>query len=305
MRVAVRVPASSANLGPGYDAFGLALALHARFEAEAADAWTIIVRGEGAEVLSTTSDNAVVRAMHAVATSLDRVLAPCSLMCDNGIPLGRGLGSSAAAVVGGVLLADAFLEAKLPRSRVLELASAVEGHPDNVAAAIFGGFTVSYPGEEGPSCARIEPAAGLAVVVALGDQPLSTGLAREAIPRTVPHDRAAANAAHAALTALGIGLGDAALTRVGLVDRIHEPYRASLVPDLEEVRSALLAAGTDGAVLSGAGPTVVGLVHAENDEAALARAEEIAAVVSTGLVARDRVVALAVDREGAVVEVRP
>jgi homoserine kinase len=293
MRVAVRVPASSANLGPGYDAFGLALALHARFEAEAADAWTIIVRGEGAEVLSTTSDNAVVRAMHAVATSLDRVLAP------------RGLGSSAAAVVGGVLLADAFLEAKLPRSRVLELASAVEGHPDNVAAAIFGGFTVSYPGEEGPSCARIEPAAGLAVVVALGDQPLSTGLAREAIPRTVPHDRAAANAAHAALTALGIGLGDAALTRVGLVDRIHEPYRASLVPDLEEVRSALLAAGTDGAVLSGAGPTVVGLVHAENDEAALARAEEIAAVVSTGLVARDRVVALAVDREGAVVEVRP
>jgi homoserine kinase len=222
--------------------------------------------------------------------------------CHNGIPVGRGLGSSAAAIVGGLVLADALAGGPLGRSRILELAVEIEGHADNVAAALYGGFTVTAP-PPNVTCARIDPARGLAAVVVIGEQPLSTALARQVLPAEVPHADAAANAGAAALVALGIAFGEPDYLVAGLSDRIHESYRALLVPDFDAVKSALAAVAAAPAILSGAGPTMLSLVQGDDDVHALDRARSIADAVRPALaeIGRGRVIALEVDRTGAVV----
>lgn len=267
----VRVPASSANLGPGYDAFGLALALYNDFEAEGAAEWSVEVHGEGAGELRTDKDNEVARAIQRVFTEVGYAGA-ARVRCENAIPVGRGLGSSAAAIVGGLVLGNELAGARLTQERIFELATELEGHPDNVAAALLGGFTVCWSENGRPGVAKIDPAGGLAAVALVSDAALPTAEARRALPPTVTHADAAFTAGRAGLLAAGIALGRADLVRAGAFDRIHEPYREPLIPDITMVRAALLAAGADAAVLSGAGPTVVGLVMAVDDAAALARA---------------------------------
>ncbi len=302
MSVRVRVPASAANLGPGYDAFGLALGLHNEFEAELAPEWRVEVGGEGAGGLATGADNEVARAMARAFAEAGRPELRAEIECHNGIPVGRGLGSSAAAIVGGLVLADALAGGPLGRSRILELAVEIEGHADNVAAALYGGFTVTAP-PPNVTCARIDPARGLAAVVVIGEQPLSTALARQVLPAEVPHADAAANAGAAALVALGIAFGEPDYLVAGLSDRIHESYRALLVPDFDAVKSALAAVAAAPAVLSGAGPTMLSLVQGDDDVHALDRARSIADAVRPALaeIGRGRVIALEVDRTGAVV----
>lgn len=299
----VRVPASSANLGPGYDSFGLALALHNEFEAALADEWLVEIGGEGAARLAAGPDNEVARAMARLFAETGREGQAAELVCHNGIPVGLGLGSSSAAIVGGLVLADALVDARLPGERLLELAAELEGHADNAAAALYGGFTVSSAHDGRLTCARIEPAGGLAVVAVLGETELPTSQSREALPAEVPHADAAANAGAAALLALGIALGEPAYTSAGLHDAIHERYRAGLVADLERVRSLVEAAGIGPAVLSGAGPTVLALVHGADDERALARARTHADELRPLLagIGRSRVLALGIDRLGATV----
>jgi len=301
--VRVRVPASSANLGPGYDSFGLALALHNEFEAALADEWCVEIGGEGAARLAAGPDNEVVRAMARLFAEVGREGQAAELVCHNGIPVGLGLGSSSAAIVGGLVLADALVDSRLPAQRLLELAAELEGHADNAAAALFGGFTVSASADDRLTCARIEPAGGLAVVAVLGESELATSRSRQALPAEVPHADAAANAGAAALLALGIALGDAEYTRAGLRDGIHERYRTALVPDLEQVRSLLAAAGVGPAVLSGAGPTVLALVQDADDDRALSRARGYADDLRPLLagIGRSRVLALGIDRAGATV----
>ncbi len=260
----VRVPATSANLGPGYDAFGLALALYDVFEAEPAELWSIEVWGEGEDVLLTDERNEVARAMRRVFDEVGYSGA-ASVRCENAIPVGRGLGSSAAAIVGGLMLGDLLAGAELTRERIFELATELEGHPDNVAAAVFGGFTLCWNDGSGARAERIEPGSGFAAVIALSDEALPTAEARLALPESVPHGDAAFSAGRAGLLAAGIALGRRDLVSAGLVDRLHEPYRARLIPDMAATREALLSAGATGAVLSGAGPTVLGLVVAEGD----------------------------------------
>lgn len=299
MTARVRVPASSANLGPGYDAFGLALALYDVFEAEHAEDWFLEVIGEGAGELRTDGDNEVARAIRRVFAEVGHVGA-ARIRCENAIPVGRGLGSSAAAIVGGLVLGNELAGAGLTRERLFEFATELEGHPDNVAAALLGGFTLCWSDGERPRTSRIEPAAGLAAVVLVSDATLPTAEARRALPATVTHADAAYTAGRAGLLAAGIALGRADLVRAGASDRIHEPYRETLVPDITQVRAALLAAGADGAVLSGAGPTVVGLVTAPDDDAALGRARELSVLLPAFLGRRAPLV-LAVDREGTAV----
>ena len=273
----VTIPASSANLGPGFDSFGLALALHNRFSAELADEWHVEVVGQGEGRLSSGAENRVARSMARLFAEAGHPGLAASLRCENHIPLGAGLGSSAAAIVGGLLLGDALCGSDLDRETLLALATELEGHPDNVAAALHGGFTVSWVShDDAPRCMRLEPAGGLAAVVVSARTPLATRDARGLLPATVPHADAAFSAGRAGLLVAGIALGDADALAAGLADRIHEPYRAVAVGDLEAVRSALLAAGATGAVLSGAGPTVIGLVGDVDDDSALARAGEIA-----------------------------
>lgn len=296
----VIVPASSANLGPGYDAFGLALALYDTFEAEPAGEWRVDVRGEGEGELNADERNEVVRAILRVFDVVGHPDVPAAhVRCDNGIPVGRGLGSSSAAIVGGLMLGQSLAGVSLGHDRLLQLASELEGHPDNVAAALAGGFTVCWDDGYGQHAERIEPGAGLAAVAVVSDAALATREARRALPATVPHADAAASAGCAGLLAAGIALGRAELIAAGAHDLLHEPYREHLYPDVTGVKASLLQAGADAAVLSGAGPTVIGLVTDLDDGAALARASEVAARFEGRALPGRRAMALAIDRRGA------
>lgn len=302
MGAAVLVPATSANLGPGFDSFGLALLLHNRFEAELAEAWSVDVVGEGAGVLRTDGGNVVAVAMARAFAEAGQPDLKASIGCLNRLPTGSGLGSSSSAIVGGLLLGQQLVGADFGDVRLLELAAELEGHPDNVAAALFGGFTVCWTDDGRARCARFEPARGLAAVVVPAVEELATTVARALLPTEVTHADAAFNVAHAGLLAASIATGRPELFGAALSDRLHEPYRAQAVSDLKQVHDVLLAAGAAGVALSGAGPTVIGLVAGDTDEAALMLAEQVAERAAAGvreLGGRRSPQALGVDRAGA------
>jgi len=302
MGAGVSVPATSANLGPGFDSFGLALDLHNEFEAELADSWVVEIEGEGAGVLESGEGNQVARAMRLAFERCGQPDAAAHVRCINRIPLGNGLGSSSSAIVGGLLLGFRLMGRDADSDRVLELATGIEGHPDNAAAAILGGFTVSWTDAGRPRTARFEPARGLAAVVVVATGELSTSTARAMLPADVPHADAAFNVAHAGLLAASIATGRPELLGSALADRLHEPYRASAVGDLQAVHDALRNAGAAGVALSGAGPTVIGLVAADTDEAAHALAVEVAERAAEGvrdLPTRRAPQAVRIDRQGA------
>lgn len=282
MRAAYRVPATSANLGPGFDSFGIALKLYNKFEAELADAWKIEIEGEGADFLSTDESNQVAVAMHEVFTRMGRPELKAHIRCYNKVPTGNGLGSSSTAVVGGVLLAaDLLVEAgerRLSRDELFVIATELEGHADNVAPAFFGGFTVCWHEEDGtPRYARFEHMSGLAAIVVPGIAEISTREARALLPLEIAHKDAAFNVAHAGLLAASIVAGTPEYLREAFKDRLHQPYRAANISDLDTISDILLEAGCDGVALSGSGPTVIGFVACEGDEAAYQRAIKIAA----------------------------
>jgi homoserine kinase len=299
---AVLVPGTSANLGPGFDSFGLALDVFNRFEAELAPEWHVQVEGEGASVLRTDGKNRVAQAMARAFAEAGRPELRASIGCINHIALGNGLGSSAAAIVGGLMLGEALAEVELGQQRLMELATEMEGHPDNVAAAFVGGFTVCWTDGGRPRFARFQPARGLAAVVVVANGELSTKTARAMLPEAVPHADAAFNVAHAGLLAASIATGRPELLGAALADRLHEPYRASAVSDLKAVHDILRSAGAAGVALSGAGPTVIGLVGADTDEQAHELAERIAERAAEDVRAlgtRRAPAALRVDRAGA------
>lgn len=303
--ITVRVPATSANLGSGYDSFGLALALHntVRASLAAPGAWSITTEGEGAVRVVRAADNLIALAMARLFREAG-VDAGASIECVNGIPFGRGLGSSSAAIVGGLVAGNELAGRPLLPDALFRLAVELEGHPDNVAAALFGGFTVCWSEDGTPLTAHVDPPGGLAAVVVVSDQPLSTRRARAMLPRDVPHVDAAFDAGRAGLLAIGIAAGRRDLIGPGMNDRLHEQYRAVAVTDLEAVRETLIAAGADGAALSGAGPSVIGLVTGEDDADAEARGALVVARASAllkGHTGRRAPQALAIDRRGAVV----
>jgi len=302
MGATVLVPATSANLGPGFDSFGIALDLHNRFEAALAPEWAVEVEGEGAGVLRTDGENVVARSMARVFAEAGRPELRAKVGCLNRVPTGSGLGSSSSAIVGGLLLGEALADIDLGDRHRLELAAEIEGHPDNVAAALFGGFTVCWDDDGHARCARFEPARGLAAVVVPALSELATTVARAMLPEAVPHKDAAFNVAHAGLLAASIATGRPELLGAALEDRLHEPYRAAAVGDLKQVHDILRDAGAAGVALSGAGPTVIGLVAADTDEAAHQVATEVAeraAAPVRALGTRRAPQALRLDRVGA------
>ncbi len=303
MGAAVLVPATSANLGPGFDSFGLALDLHNRFEAELADAWSVEIEGEGAGTLRTDEHNRVAAAMALAFKAAGKPELRARIRCANSIPLGNGLGSSSSAIVGGILLGERLAGVELGEQRLFELAAEIEGHPDNVAAALRGGFTVCWTeAGAGVRAALFQPARGLAAVVVVATGELSTQTARAMLPDAVPHADAAFNVAHAGLLAASIATGRPELLGAALADRLHEPYRASAVADLQAVHDILRDAGAAGVALSGAGPTLIGLVAGDTDELAHALAEEVAQRAADrvrALGTRRAPQALRIDRAGA------
>jgi homoserine kinase len=261
-QVHVRVPATSANLGPGFDALGLALDLVDDLRARVVGSGLQLeVTGPGEE-LPRDEKHLVVRAMRATFARLGGQPDGLELICANRIPHGRGLGSSAAAIVGGVLLARALVvggDDVLPDAQALALASELEGHPDNVAPALLGGLTVAWLDEACAHAIRLECDARVRPVVFVPPFEASTEEARGLLPASVPHSDAAANAARAALLVAALtGAPEHLLAATG--DLLHQQYRAPAMPASAELVATLRKNGLP-AVISGAGPTVLVLAR--------------------------------------------
>lgn len=269
MRAHVRVPATSANLGPGFDALGLALAWYDDLSAvRTRSGLQVEVSGIGATDLPCDEGHLVVRAMDATFAELGEDRGGLTLRCANTIPHGLGLGSSAAAVVAGVLLARALVPdgaRRLDDAAVLGLAARLEGHPDNAAAALLGGFTIAWPEPPGFRAVRLEPARSLRAVVVLPDSTLATATARGLLPETVPHADAAHAAARSALLVHAI-TAEPGLLLAATDDRLHQAYREPAMPQTLALVARLRSAGL-AAVVSGAGPSVLVLGGAELTEA--------------------------------------
>ena len=293
--VRVTAPATSANLGPGFDALGLALGLYDVVEAtlsppRSGPSMRISIEGPGADDLPHDESHLVARAMCAAFDLLGGQPPGVDLRCQNQVPHGRGLGSSAAAIVTGVLAARALTDGgpeRMDDDAALNLAAQLEGHPDNVAPCLLGGFTIAWSQGRDVRAVRLEPHPDVRPVVLIPPVAMSTQAARGLLPDAVPHADASGNAARAAL------LVEALTHRPSLLleatqDRLHQPYRAVAMPDtmalIGELRSRALPA-----VVSGAGPSVLVLTTSE-------RLAEIAA--PDGWATRQ----LAVDGKGTVVE---
>lgn len=268
-RVTVAVPATSANLGPGFDALGVALALHDLVEVRATTgATTVVVEGEGAGEVPTGEDHLVVRAVRAGLEYLGAPQVGLELRCANAIPHGRGLGSSAAAVVAGLVAARALVsepEALEDRS-LLALAVEFEGHPDNAAPALSGSATIAWRDRDGPRAVRLPVVPDLSATVLIPTARLATAAARASLPAHVPHADAAANAASAALLTLALTQRPE-LLMPGTQDRLHQGYRAAVMPDTIELVDRLREAG-HAATVSGAGPSVL-ILHRDTADASI------------------------------------
>jgi homoserine kinase len=272
MRTRVRVPATSANLGSGFDALGLALAWYDEVSAvRSGTGLQVEVTGIGAADVPRDERHLVVRAMDATFAALGEPRGGLVLLCENAIPHGLGLGSSAAAVVAGALLARALVPdgaQLLDDAGVLAIAARLEGHPDNAAAALLGGFTIAWPESSGVCSVRLEPAPSLRAVVLLPDSTLATATARGLLPAAVPHADAAHAAARSALLVHAI-TADPDRLLAATEDRLHQAYREPAMPRTLALVAALRLAGL-AAVVSGAGPSVLVLGGADLTEAAVA-----------------------------------
>lgn len=271
----VRVPATIANLGPGFDSLGVAIQMHLEIEIEPRrDSVDIMVEGEGAETLPQDESNMVIRSMNEFFDHVARRPPGYAVRIKNPIPLASGLGSSAAAVVGGLYAARALTGRAIPQSEIVSLAVQIEGHPDNVMPALVGGLVCCYHGDDGNDLKhlRVEPSNRLVPIVAVPRKGYATRDARKVLPTSVTFDDAHYTAARAALllAALSAGAGSDVLGDA-MRDRLHEPARLELMPETAFVHAALRAAGVPVA-LAGAGPSLV--VIAPRPEAAM-RAEQV------------------------------
>ncbi|HEY3604280.1 MAG TPA: homoserine kinase [Sporichthyaceae bacterium] len=259
--VAVRVPATSANLGPGFDAFGLALGLYDEVTVRAMDfGVSIEILGEGAQTLPRDESHLLVRSARACLDRLGVGHIGLQVSCTNRIPHGRGLGSSSAAIVAGVTAARALVpdgEKLLDDDALLALACELEGHPDNVAACLRGGFTVAWTGGDGPHVISLTPDERIHPVVFIPAAELSTVRARGLLPDKVPHADAASNAARAGLLVVAL-TSDPSLLLVATEDRLHQDYRRLAMPLSLQLMESLRAQGV-AATISGAGPAVLAL----------------------------------------------
>jgi homoserine kinase len=265
MKVKVSVPATTANLGPGFDCLGLALGLYNAVEMETADGrLRITIDGEGLQLIPIDASNLVYRAVHALFEHVGEPLPALHIHLSNAIPLMSGLGSSSAAIVGGLVAANALLGEPLAADELLRLAIEIEGHPDNVAPALLGGLVVVVDVGGTPVYRRIETPP-LAVVVGVPDFRLATVEARAALPKQVPLADAVFNLGRTALVVQSLAQADYDLLASVMDDRLHQPYRAPLVPGLADVFRAARQAGAAGVALSGAGPSVVAFAPGQHD----------------------------------------
>ncbi len=259
--VKVRVPGTSANCGPGFDTLGVACTIYNDLELTLLpeEKLEIEISGEGADHLPTDARNMVWRAVQTLLQKAHREkeFPGGRMKMLNRVPLSRGLGSSAAAIVAGLKAANILIDNYFSRRELLQIATEIEGHPDNVAPAIFGGFTVSLLHHGRAESYSFQPRLPLKLIVAVPSFSLSTKEARNALPETVPLRDAVFNVSRASLLVAALSRGNARFLRHAFEDALHQPYRAKLIPGMYEVIDAAREAGAIGAAMSGAGPCLI------------------------------------------------
>lgn len=292
-KITVRVPATTANIGPGFDSMGCALALYDRLTCEVLPAGKLAITGCPEQYQN--EENLAVQGYRAVLSRLGLPNEGLSLNIRAEIPVCRGLGSSAALIAGGAAAANLLHGSPLPPAELLEVTNEIEGHPDNLAPAIYGGLTASLVEDGKPRTVKLPLSPTLRWVAAIPDFELSTHLARAVLPKEVAFVDAVYNASHAAVLAGALGSGDRELIAMALRDRLHQPYREKLIPEYNKVKTAAEQCGAIAFCISGAGPTLLALT----DEASFAAqfAEKC-----KRLEHRWNIMELAVDTEGIVAE---
>nr|WP_051318201.1 homoserine kinase [Cohnella thermotolerans] len=281
-RVVAKVPASTANLGPGFDTLGMALSLFAWVDLRPStpeEGTTITLMGDGMDGLPTDKTNLVYEVAQMVFERAGVALPELHIAIRSDIPLTRGLGSSASAIVGALVAANALIGDPLTQDELFQMASAIENHPDNVGASLFGGIVAAAWDGERAEAVRLEPPAELEALVVIPAFELSTKKARNVLPESVSMRDAVFNVSNSSLLTAAFATGRLDLLRRAMRDRLHQPYRAALIPGMEKVLREAADNGALGAVLSGAGPTLLLLADGGSDRARMERfvAEAMAA----------------------------
>ncbi|MEG1017537.1 MAG: homoserine kinase [Oscillospiraceae bacterium] len=264
-QVTVRVPATSANIGPGFDSLGLALSLYCEIGFSRLDAGALEIRG--CDNKYANDQNLAYVAFKKVYEKAGVPLPGIRLDIKSDIPVSRGLGSSAAMIVAGVCAANAMLEYCLSAEELLAVATRLEGHPDNVAPALLGGFTASLLDHGAPKCVSLEISEKFKFCALIPDFETQTHEARRLLPVEVDFADAVFNVSHTAVLIGALARGDVGLVRASLEDRLHQPYRKSMIAGFEEVKAAAQNAGAAAFFISGAGPTCMCLLESDGEYA--------------------------------------
>ncbi|WP_088890980.1 homoserine kinase [Leptolyngbya ohadii] len=302
-KVTVTVPATTANLGPGFDCIGAALTLYNRFQftalTDAASPLTIKATGAEADRVGTDDRNLAYQAFLKVYQTLDKTPPALHLAIDLQVPLARGLGSSATAIIGGLVGANALAGSPLSCEEVMQMAIEMEGHPDNVVPALIGGCQLAATQQNGGwTICDIDWHEGIIPIVAIPDFELSTAEARRVLPTEYSRQDAIFNTAHLGLLVRALETGRSDWLRTALQDKIHQPYRRSLIHGYSAVEKAVLDAGAEGLVISGAGPTL--LVLTKDDRATEVESALKQAWTDAGISVQTKV--LQIDHRGATIE---
>jgi homoserine kinase len=259
----IRVPGTTANCGPGFDTVGMACTIYnyLTLEETGNNKIRVEVEGEGKGVIPSPKHNIAVQAVLRVFERVNYHHNGFDVKMKNNIPLARGLGSSAAAIVSGLMAANLMTGEKLSKEDLLEMATEIEGHPDNVAPALFGGVTISFMDGAKAKCLRVAPPIPLTMVVAVPDFPLATSAARQVLPQQVPFQDALFNVSRAALLIGSLCSGDYSYLTYALQDKLHQPYRKHLITGIDTVFAKACEAGAIGAAVSGSGPCIIAFVR--------------------------------------------
>lgn len=258
--VRVKIPASTANLGPGFDTLGMALTLYAWIEMKPADATAFHLHGDNLGGLPTDKSNLLYKVARSVFEEAGISVPELEISMYSDIPLTRGLGSSASAIVGSLVAANLLIGSPLSKGKLFDMATALENHPDNVGASLYGGIISAVWDGEHAEVMRIEPPEDLEVLVAIPDFQLSTSKARDVLPKQISMADAVYNVSRASLLTAALASGRLELIGKTMRDRLHQPYRAALVPGMARILDEATEHGALGTALSGAGPTLLSLV---------------------------------------------
>ena len=266
--VKVRIPGTTANCGPGFDTIGMACTIYNELELTLSRSGSveILVSGEGSNSLPKDERNIVIRSIRKVLAAVNSPYQGIRLVMHNNIPLSRGLGSSAAAIVGGLVAANAATGGMLSSDVILNMATEMEGHPDNVAPALFGGIAISVASGKDVHCMHFSPVRPLSMVVAVPEFALSTHKARSVLPANVPLKDAIFNVSRTAMLVSALCSGKYDYLTCALDDKLHQPYREVLIPGMKAVFTAASEAGALGSVISGAGPCLIAFTEKNDQE---------------------------------------